>query len=259
MKDPYEYCGIEAASYDLIDELSDFEDYPFYRFLIEGNPGRVLDLGCGTGRILTGLADEGIEVVGVDSSIEMLEICQIKLSAKKLDARLVRGDIRQFDLGEKFDTILIPGFTFQLFLDSNEVDSCLKSCLKHLEEAGQLVIPTYLPWEMLESGIKEKVLEKHRESGQDKQGNRILAWQGWEIERCEQLLHLYNRFQKIDRFGQIKEEENRTMTIRWYLPYEMQICLQELGFENISLFGDFTFNPPEQDSESIIYVARREF
>lgn len=256
MKKPYEYCGMEATSYDLVDELSDFDDYPFYRFLIESNPGRVLDLGCGTGRILCRLARDGIEVTGVDSSAEMLEICRTKLASSGLVATILRDDIRNFNIGSRFDSILIPGFTFQLLLESQEIQRCLDSCFKHLAPSGQLVLPTYFPWEMLDSELEEKPLEKRRESELDLKGERYVAWQGWKISRFEQLLHLENRFQHLDSAGLIIKEEDRSMSLRWYLPYDMQALLQKHGFGDISVYGDFSFDPPESDSESVIYVVR---
>jgi len=257
MDRPYEYSGIEASSYDLIDELSDFDDYPFYRFLIESNPGQVLDLGCGTGRILCPLAQDGIEVTGIDSSDEMLEICRAKLARSGLEAELSRGDIRKFDLGSQFDSILIPGFTFNLLLETQEIEGCLDACLKHMKPSGQLVFPTYMPWEMLESDANQKPLTKRRESLSDRKGSRIVAWQGWEINRFDQLLQLRNRFQHLDSTGVLQCEEDRSMTLRWHLPYDMLTLLQKSGLGDVSVYGDFTFDPPESDSESVIYVARR--
>ena len=257
MDKPYEYCGIEASSYDLIDELSDFDDYPFYRFLIESNPGQVLDLGCGTGRILCPLARDGISVTGIDSSHEMLEICQEKLSRSGLEAKLSLGDMRKFDLSSQFDSILIPGFTFNLFLDTHEIEGCLDACFKHLKTSGQLVLPTYIPWEMLEGEPNQKPLKKRSESSSDQNGSRIVAWQGWEINRFDQLLRLRNRFQHLDFNGIVQSEEDRTMALRWHLPYDMLTLLRKCGFGDVSVYGDFTFDPPESDSESVIYVARR--
>lgn len=254
MKAPYLYGGIEAASYDLIDELADFDDYDFYRLLIESNPGPVLDLGCGTGRILLPLAREGIEVHGLDSSEAMLAICQGKLDSENLSVSLVQADIRQFALNERFATILIPGFSIQMLLEEDELDSCLKSCLEHLSPGGQVVIPTYFPWEMLDSGLDETPLTKRRESAVDGNGQRFVAWQGWQIDKLEQQLTLKNRFQRVGADGVILEED-RAMTIRWHLPYEMQSRLANRGFSEIALYGDFSADPPEPDSESIIYVA----
>ncbi len=256
MKEPYLYDGMEAFSYDLIDELSDFDDYDFYRFLIESNPGSVLDLGCGTGRILAPLASDGIAVVGLDASEEMLAICREKLESIEAEAGLVKGDIRRFELGESFQTILIPGFTIQLLIGEEDLDACLLSCARHLSPGGQLVIPTYLPWEMLETGKERSPSEKRRESEFGESGERFAAWQGWRIDTMEQLLTLENRFRKLDPNGAILVEEEREMTIRWHLPYDMQQRLTRNGFRDVSLYGDFAFDPPEPNSESVIYVAR---
>lgn len=256
MKAPYLYDGLEAASYDLVDELSDFDDYAFYRLLIESNPGPILDLGCGTGRILVPLAEEGLDVVGLDASAEMLAICREKLGSEKRNVPLVQGDIRQFDLNERFSTILIPGFSIQLLLEADDLDACLKACLGHLKPGGQVIIPTYLPWEMLESGLDRMPLEMHREGETDENGQRFVAWQGWELNRIEQRLTLKNRFQHLDSSDTVLVEEDREMTIHWHLAYEMQSRLGRIGFPEIDLYGDFQTNKSAENSESIIYVAK---
>ena len=256
MKAPYLYDGLEAASYDLVDELSDFDDYAFYRLLIESNPGPILDLGCGTGRILVPLAEEGLDVVGLDASAEMLAICREKLGLEKRNVPLVQGDIRQFDLNERFSTILIPGFSIQLLLEADDLDACLKACLGHLKPGGQVIIPTYLPWEMLESGLDRMPLEMHREGETDENGQRFVAWQGWELNRIEQRLTLKNRFQHLDSSDTVLVEEDREMTIHWHLAYEMQSRLGRIGFSEIDLYGDFQTNKSAENSESIIYVGK---
>lgn len=256
MKAPYLYNGLEAASYDLIDELSDFDDYAFYRLLIESNPGPILDLGCGTGRILAPLVDEGLEVFGIDISEKMLAICQEKLGPDIPNARLIQGDIRNFALNERFATILVPGFSIQLLLETEDLDACLKTCLGHLRPGGQLVMPMYMPWEMLESGSEQAPLELRRESEVDEMGQRYLAWQGWKLDRLEQRLTLTNRFQQLDSSDTVVVEEDRKMTMRWELPFEMQSRLGRIGFAEIDLYGDFLMEAPDQESESVIYVAK---
>ena len=257
MKAPYRYDGIEASAYDLIDELSEFDDFDFYRMLIESNPGPVLDLGCGTGRILVPLAEQSIEVVGLDASEDMLAICREKLERANSKARLMAGDMRRFELNESFATIIVPGFSIQLLLAEQELDACLQSCLAHLRPGGQLILPTYMPWEMLESGLDRMPLQKRRESPPDERGQRYVAWQGWEIDKLEQRLTLKNRFQRVDSEDAVIQEQNREMTIRWHLPYEMQSRLSNLGYQEISLYGDFMFEAPQPQSESVIYVAGR--
>ena len=256
MKAPYQYDGLEAISYDLVDELSDFDDYAFYRLLIESNPGPILDLGCGTGRILVPLAEEGLDVIGLDASPEMLAICRKKLGSGSENVRLVQGDIRRFDLNERFSMILIPGFSIQLLLEEDDLDACLKACLAHLKPGGQVIIPTYLPWEMLESGLDRMPLEMHRESETDENGQRFVAWQGWELDRFKQRLTLKNRFQQVDSSDTVLVEEDREMTIHWQLPYVVQSRLGQIGFSEIDVYGDFQTDKSAENSESIIYVAK---
>ena len=99
-------------------------------------------------------------------------------------------------------------------------------------------------------------LEMHREGETDENGQRFVAWQGWELNRIEQRLTLKNRFQHLDSSDTVLVEEDREMTIHWHLAYEMQSRLGRIGFSEIDLYGDFQTNKSAENSESIIYVAK---
>ena len=99
-------------------------------------------------------------------------------------------------------------------------------------------------------------LEMHREGETDENGQRFVAWQGWELNRIEQRLTLKNRFQHLDSSDTVLVEEDREMTIHWHLAYEMQSRLGRIGFPEIDLYGDFQTNKSAENSESIIYVAK---
>ncbi len=255
MDAPYQYDGLEASSYDWVDELTDFNDFPFYRLLIESCPGPVLDLGCGTGRILVPLAEDGVEVVGLDSSEAMLALCREKLGRAGANAQVATGDMRRFQADRKFATILIPGFSFQMLVDRDDQLACLETCRGHLIPGGQLVAPMYFPWEMLECAEDAQSMERRKEAARDN-GERYVAWQGWAIDRDAQVLTLENRFQRLGKTGAVLEENNRSMSLRWEMPYDMQCLLQEAGFLDVESYGDFEMAPPEPRSESIVYVAR---
>ena len=254
---PYAYSGIEAWSYDLVDELSQFEDFGFYRLLLESSPGRVLDLGCGTGRILLGLKEQGIDVVGLDASPEMLRQCREKLSAKELEAELFEGDMRTFDLGQTFATILIPGFSILLLAEDDDLKSCLQRCYQHLIPGGQLIVSTYFPREFLESGKEGEGLVFRSESESAETEERVRAFQGWSIDRDGQLLKLQNRFQRLDQRGGIIDQEDREMTLRWRSTETMEKLFEDACFGEISCYGEFDFAEPRADAESIVLVALR--
>src|SRR3954451_23181817 len=107
------------SDYDIVDAqiYDDFcaqvkDDLPFY--LEEASRSRtlVLEIGCGTGRVMIPLAEAGVLIVGLDRSSAMLEIARRKLSnlpsELRNNIRLIESDARNFALGECFDLILIP-------------------------------------------------------------------------------------------------------------------------------------------------------
>lgn len=257
MSHGYQYEGLEAELYDELDELSDFEDLHFYLWFVEAGLGPVLDLGCGTGRVLMPLTEKGLEVVGLDNSKTMLELCSQKLDAAGLAAELVLGDLRDFDFGSRrFGTIIVPGFSVQLLLEDADLEAFLDNCLRHLKADGQLILPTHLPWEMIWDGCEEKELELRREVRSRDGECRLRAWQGWVLDTLQQRLLLKNRYERVSSEGEVLKTEDKEMTLRWHLPHEMLDRLLQAGFSDVAMYGDFEFDAPEEDSESVVYVAR---
>jgi len=253
----YQYCGLEAELYDALDELSDFDDEPFFRWFVEANPGPVLDLGCGTGRILLPLAEAGVEVLGVDSSLHMLRLCRRKLEEAGLRAELAQGEMQRLDLGERlFSSILIPGFSFQLLLEDAAARACLAACRRHLRKDGQIVLPFYIPWEMIWDERSASPLEERRRVDAQSGGGAWVAWQGWELDARAQRLKLRNRIECLDAEARVIQREDKEMQMRWYLPHEALALLSQAGFAEVAAYGDFGFDPPEEDSESVVLVGR---
>jgi SAM-dependent methyltransferase len=97
-------------------------------------PARVLDAGCGTGRVAVRLAELGYDVVGVDVDASMLD--QARAAAPELDWRL--GDLATFDLGERFDVVLVAGNTIPLLEPGTLLDAC-ERLGHHLTPGGVIV------------------------------------------------------------------------------------------------------------------------
>ncbi|MDQ8187630.1 class I SAM-dependent methyltransferase [Pelagicoccus sp. SDUM812002] len=253
----YDYEGMEAELYDQLDELSDFEDLSFYQWFVDLVDGPILDLGCGTGRILLPFAEDGKEVVGLDGSQTMLDLCASRLESAGATAELVRGDMRDFDLGDRrFGSILVPGFSVQMLLEDVELEACFDCCRKHLREDGQLIVSTHMPWEMIWDGRESCPMEERKRVDLPEIGEQLVAFQAWQIDTHKQRLVLKNRFERWDAAGDLVSSETKEMTIRWHLPHEMMVRLGEAGFSDVSVYGDFDFEPPEPDSESLVYLAR---
>jgi SAM-dependent methyltransferase len=101
---------------------------------LQAPPARVLDAGCGTGRVAVRLAALGYDVVGVDVDESMLDVARAE--APGLDWRL--GDLATFDLQETFDVVLVAGNTIPLLEPGTLLDAC-ERLAAHLAPGGVVV------------------------------------------------------------------------------------------------------------------------
>ena len=97
-------------------------------------PSRVLDAGCGTGRVAIELARRGIDVVGVDVDSSMLA------TARRLAPELtwVEHDLATLDLGTSFDVVLLAG-NVPLFTPAGTTGAVVAGCARHLAGDGVLI------------------------------------------------------------------------------------------------------------------------
>ncbi len=112
-------CGAYAADLALWEELAG---------------ERVLDLGCGTGRVALHLARRGHRVTALDAELAFIEVLEER--AGELPVAGVNGDARAFNLGPEFDLVLAPMQLLQLFGDANERERCLGCVAAHLAPDG---------------------------------------------------------------------------------------------------------------------------
>lgn len=101
--------------------------------------GAVLEIACGTGRVAIRLAREGVNVVGLDLSPQMLAVAREK-SVRLENMRWVQGDMRSFEMGETFGLAIIPGHAFQNLNTPHDQVACLECIGRHLRPGGFLVV-----------------------------------------------------------------------------------------------------------------------
>ena len=111
-----EYEGADATFYDYCFQGVE-GDVQFYIEEARNAESPVLEIGCGTGRILLPIAESGGTVVGLDRSPTMLTILRRKLASYSAEMQsrveLIEGDMRNFSLGRRFKLVMIP---FRAFL-----------------------------------------------------------------------------------------------------------------------------------------------
>ena len=102
-----EYVGLMARSWDLLrGDTSGWADRAFYLNRIAESGEPVLDVGCGTGRLLLDYMARGIDIDGVDNSAEMLALCREKAGRLGLSVRVHEQSLETIDLPRRYRTIL---------------------------------------------------------------------------------------------------------------------------------------------------------
>src|SRR5262247_2576582 len=108
----YDRYAFIADLYDQVEPYRTRADIGFFVEAALASKGPVLEVGCGTGRVLIPTARAGANIVGLDLSERMLDECRKRLRAEQEPVqsrvRLVNGDMRGFDLGRTFDLVTVP-------------------------------------------------------------------------------------------------------------------------------------------------------
>ncbi|MCB0234494.1 MAG: class I SAM-dependent methyltransferase, partial [Anaerolineae bacterium] len=135
-----------ARFYDL-DYDSFQEDVAMYLGFAERTGGPLLELGCGTGRLLLPLAEAGYEVTGVDMSEQMLAIARAKLDAGDLSdqATLLLADMREVQLEQRYRLAFIAINSFMHLTTMEDQLAALRTWRDALLPGGLLVIDVFNP------------------------------------------------------------------------------------------------------------------
>src|SRR5262245_24227477 len=143
-----EYAGA-AEFYDYVVPYATRGDVEFFVEEARAANGPVLEIGCGTGRVLIPTARAGVSITGLDLSSSMLEQCRAKLATEPADVRarveLCQGDMTRFELGKKFALATLPFRPFQHLLTVDDQLACLTTIHRHLEPAGRVILDLFNP------------------------------------------------------------------------------------------------------------------
>lgn len=135
-----------AQFYDGGNSRSLSEDVSFYKHYVQDG-FKILDVGCGTGRVAMDLAHLPIEITGIDYSHLMLDIFKTKLQDQNFTAKIEFNfaNMVRFELNQKFDLIIFPFRVFQALTRIEDKNSCLQTIKNHLAENGRIIINAFDP------------------------------------------------------------------------------------------------------------------
>lgn len=245
-----------ARFYDTIHaELSD--DVPLVLALAQAAAGPVLELGCGTGRLLLPLARAGHTVVGVDASAAMLARAADRLRAEppavQARARLVSADMVTLTLPPPPFALAVAGYNTVLHLDAPRLVSALHAVARHLRPDGTLLIDCDNPFWLADAGESDE-FELEREWVDAASGRVLRQWSHVTADAAAAALHVTWRFDSADGSDGPWLAHD---TYYYHFPHQLQTVLDATGFRVEALWGDYARGPFDEESERLIIVARR--
>ena len=237
----YEYYGMLAEFWDLFrGDTSTWEDRFFYLDVVKKYGQPVLDVGCGTGRILLDFMQQGIDIDGVDNSPDMLALLKQKAENLNLNPTVYQQEMDKLSPPRKYQTILVPSSSFQLLLDAKLPPIAMDRFYEHLLPGGVLAMPFMTLWrqgEPLENEFTREVVRPE-------DGTTIRRWQYARFDPDTDLEHTIDRYEII-RDGNVvaSEEHHQSPGTRSYTQEQAAKLYQEAGFKDIQVLHEFTFEP----------------
>ncbi|MFI5315149.1 MAG: class I SAM-dependent DNA methyltransferase [Myxococcota bacterium] len=245
------YGRTTARFYDAAYERSAHAaDAEFYRALAREGAGPVLELGCGTGRVLLRIAEDGFPCTGLDASRHMLDALRAK--SRFANLRLVHAPMQRFALGaDRFGLIYSAFRVFQHLHAVEDQLACLACVRRHLAPGGRFAFDVFAPrLARMAAPVPEEVDLRFELDGES-----VTRYASASPDPAAQVLEVRFRYER-SRGGEVVGSEQARFHMRWFWRFELEHLLARAGFAEVEMFGDFDRRPIAADTPAFVVVAR---
>lgn len=242
-----------AQCYDLLFGKN-LQDLFFYQNFIEQNQP-ALEIGSGTGRLLLEYLKLGFQVDGIEPDNEMFELFSQKCSTLNLKSNIYIQSLQQMNLSKKYKTIYMPLYVFQNIADRHEAINGLRLAYEHLESSGQVLISIFIPWND-PTGTWENTWRLRASYYDQKQGEAINLSESLSFDKFEQIQTKQFRYE-IFKNTLLEQVYLATLQLRCYSRFEMLMMLENIGFKNVEIFGDYFLQEASANTSCFIFKANK--
>ncbi len=236
-----------ARYYDVIHaELT--EDVEFVLELARDCGGAILELGCGTGRMMAPLVEAGHVVTGVDNSAEMLAIAQSRITSDR--ATFVQADMANLTLDSAEYALIIISYNTLMHLTQAQLASTLRLVRQYLRPDGQLLIDTENPFAM--ASMPDQPEFEAEESFIDPETKLdVTPAARWVRDDVAQRVQVDWRYARTD--GVVDSAE---IQYHYHLPHTIQTLLTATSLRWQTAYGDYDQAAFEEDSPRLILLCQ---
>ena len=228
-------------------------DLTFWRRVARREAAPALELGCGTGRLLVPLAQDGARIAGVDRSMPMLARASARLrrNRRRPHATLVRGDIRTLPFPDQTFGLVIAAYgILQSLLRDVDLNRTLGEAARVLRPGGVLgidLVPDLVNWSEYERRVSL--------SGRSANGRHVSLIETVRQDRAKRLTIFDEEF--VVRRGRDVRRQRFSLSFRTLSVRVMKSRLERAGFAIEGCFGDYRERPLAPGAEAWVLLARR--
>ena len=238
-------------------EHSDYDvDVPLYQDFARRTGGPILELACGSGRLMAPLLEIGERVVGIDSSGPMLERARQVLGSAGLlrRAALHQADVRDFTLDERFRLAIFGLDSFGLLTGIDDHLAALRRIHQHLAPGGLLIMDVSNGNGRGAEPTDELVLQY--EGHDPASGLPLSKWTARSTDHGEQVDHYTYFYDEVGEDRVVRRSTVR-LDLRYFGRFELELLLRQAGFIPETFYGSYDLAPFAAGSERLIAVAAR--
>ena len=238
-----------AASYDRLTNDVDYEaTVAFYREILAAEdlrPRTAVDLACGTGSVSVLLAKQGLRVIGVDMSEEMLTVAQQKSDGMVNPPRFVCQKLQNLALPRGVDLAVCALDSLDYITDPEDCAEAIRRVYRALNPGGIFIFDVNTP---------EKLRAMDGQVFLDEDDDVYCVWRGEFDEETNICTYGMDLFQRQGRLWQRSFEEHREYA---YSARQLTGYLSAAGFTNILVYADRRMEPPGAGEQRIYFKARK--
>jgi 2-polyprenyl-3-methyl-5-hydroxy-6-metoxy-1,4-benzoquinol methylase len=246
-----------AHYYDAENKGKDDDTALYLEVAAEEGAKTIMDVGCGTGRVMAPLADKGYTVHGIDSEAAMLEIAEryrAESAIRQKNMILHLGDVRTYDFNEKVDLMLVPYNGLMHFHHQEEQLKLLKRLREWTSDDGLMVLDLPNAGEVFATP-ETSALTFERTFLEPESGHMVMQMSYSYLDRTSQIFRVTWVYDEVTSDGTVKRT-SAPLVLYYYFYPEVKLLLERSGFEVEAVYGDTEYSPFEDGCERMIIFAR---
>ena len=238
-------------------EIGPTDDVDFYLEVAEEHGSPILDVGCGTGRIMIPLAQAGYDVYGIDNNKDMLHLFELKLEQQpelRPNITIWQDDLLTIDISQKFNLILLTYNLLMHFHEQADQIKLLQQLRQWVTEDGILVFDLPNAGEIFGTPDLSSFLME-RTFLEPNNGHVVILQSQSTLDRVTQIMQIHWLFDEIEIDGTLRRTYAQQF-LRYFFFSELSLLLKLTGFTVDAVYGDMNRNPFEDGCEQMIVFAR---